>query len=78
MARIAAAVLPIRKPVRTPAVALGVGDAVPLPVAGRLSADQLMRLRDPRHALARPAFRQHFPGHVHNLHVVVVLSPIIT
>ena len=37
-----------------------------------------MQLRYPGHTLGQPLLRQHLPGLVHHLHVVMVLSPVIT
>ncbi len=44
----------------------------------QVSADQPVQLRHPGRALRHPLSRQHLPGLVHHLDVVMVLRPVIT
>ena len=47
-------------------------------VIARVRTDQPVQLRHPGHALGQPLPRQHLPGLVHHLDVVMVLRPVIT
>ena len=73
--------VPGRDQRRNPRAPVGLDPGYDLRVIGVLrqeTADQLMHLGHPGRALGQPPLRQHLPGLVHHLDVVMILRPVIT